>query len=952
MRRLSRGMAWLWLACMALMTPIAMSRAAGPVPAQSRRPWIPEIQLETYTLENGLTIVLHEDHTTPLVSVNVIYNVGSKDEPPGCTGFAHIFEHMMFEGSEHNNSAFYSQFYQYMTTAQATTSEDRTVYFETVTRNALERVLWLEADRMGCFLPAVTPEKLRRVRSVVKNERRESLDDLPLGQLDEALRRALYPPGHPYQHSPYGSMADLSAARLADFGPFFDKHYRPNNAFLSIAGDFEPAPTRRWIRKYFGHLRSGVPAEPARPQVPRLARGQRIVLFDSVSHAHAELVWPTVPAQHADEPALDVLAAVLGGSSKWNRLFRALTYDHQIASATTAAHPTHELSGTFEVHLRARSGQKLDEVVRLADVEIERLKKEGPTADEVRRVKIERRKAQILELEGVASKASVFNHYAATHGDPLAYRTELAKIFAVTPEDVKRVARAYLGPERIELDVHPGPRAENPSAHDSDAGAADPNLDLADTPREDTSDRSGTPVVGPIPRFAPPRLHRRSLSNGLTLIIVERHELPRVRLRMIVRSGETALPRSKSGLASITVNMLEEGTKSRTALQLEGELIEIGASLWTEGWLESSIVSLSTVTRHLGRALDLYADAVLNPSFPDKEFLRLKLARMEDLKARGDNAQEIAEDVLPRLLYHRQHPYARTTRGTLDSVRSLTREDVLAFYRWTFVPSNATLVVVGDIVPDEVAAALEARLGRWPPGLPPEPPDLRLIATPVAGHTIYLIDTPGAAQSVLCIGRTGTSIRSLDRHALMILKDKLGGRIASNLADDKACTYGFSESVDFRKGAGPFIVKGSVDTLETAAALAEVFREMTDLAGARPITEEDLADNRERELPGWIDRLETSANVAYQIGFMVSHELPDRYLASEMARFRAVTKNHVNRLAEQYLSPSLMTILVVGDRALIEAPLGSLRFVKRVRVLDKEGNPLPSHPDFQRAAAR
>jgi zinc protease len=928
--------------------------ADKPVPAVPMRPWIPEIQLETYTLANGLSVVLHEDHTTPLVSVNIIYNVGSKDETLGRSGFAHMFEHMMFEGSEHNHGSFHWPFYQYMKTSQATTTEDQTVYYETVTRNALERVLWLEADRMGFFLPAVTPEKLRVVRSQVKNERRESVDDLPLGQLDEALRRALYPVDHPYRHSPYGSMADLSAARFADFAPFFDKHYRPNNAFLCVAGDFEPALTKRWIRKFFGHLPGGVPAEPLRPQVPALARGQRIVLFDSVSQAHAELVWPTVPAQHPDEPALDVLASILGGDSRWNRLFRALSYDHQVATATSATHPTQLLSGTFKVDLTARSGQKLDELVRRADVEIERLRNEGPTADEVWRVKCERRKAQISELEGVANKASVLNHYAATHGDPLAYRAVLARIFAVTPEDVKRVAQVYLGPERIELDVFPGLRAARPAQRRPDRRAVDPDLDSTDIPRQDTSDDSGMPQVGPIPRFAPPRLHRRSLSSGLKLIIVERHDLPRVRLRLIVKSGETAVPVDKSGLALITVKLLEEGTTSRSALRLESDLIEIGASLWTEGWLESSMVNLSTVTRHLSRALDLYADAVLNPSFSDQEFLRLKIARMEDLKARGDNAREVAEDVFPRLLYHRDHPYARTSRGTVDSVRSLTREDILAFYRWTFVPANATLVVVGDIVPDEIAAALEARFGSWPQGPVPAPPDLRLMPTPAAGHIVYLVDKPGATQSVLSIGRVGTSIRSVDRHALLILKEKLGSRIESNLCNDKAWSYGFSETFDFRKGAGPLILKGSVDAFETAAALAEVFKEMSDLAGYGAITEENLAENRDSELPGWIDQFETTADVAYQIGFMLSHELPDRYLANELARFKAVTKNHVDRMAERYLSPSRMTILVVGDRSLIEPQLKALRFVKRVRVIDADSNPIPNpaQPDFQRSAAR
>ena len=366
-------------------------RGAGPT-----KPWVPDVEVETFKLDNGLTVVLHEDHKTPLVSVYVTYNVGSKDDPPGRTGFAHLFEHMMFQGSAHSDETYHAPVYAYLTESQGTTSEDMTVYSQTVTPNALERVLWLEADRMGFLLPSVTVRKLDKVREVVKNERRETLDDLPHGEVEETLRRALYPPGHPYRNLTLGSMADLSAARLADFSRFSQKHYQPNNAFLCIAGDFEPLQARRWVEKYFGSLSSGAPAPAPRPQVPILTRAQRIVLYDRVNHPFALLVWPTVPVHHADEAALDVLASVLGGSSRGNRLYRALTYDRQVASSATAAHPTHRLAGTFEVSLTAKAGQNLDEVVRLADVEIERLKVDGPSADEVRKVKIERRRTQIL----------------------------------------------------------------------------------------------------------------------------------------------------------------------------------------------------------------------------------------------------------------------------------------------------------------------------------------------------------------------------------------------------------------------------------------------------------------------------------------------------------------------------------------------------------------------------
>ena len=439
-RRLKLG-----LTLAVLMGQVVALRAAEPRSVAARDPWVPELAIEKYQLPNGLTVVLHEDHKAPLVAVNVIYNVGSKDDPPGRTGFAHLFEHMMFKGSQHSDGSYFWPIYPYFASSQGTTECDRTVYRTTVTPNALELVLWLEADRMGFLLPALTEEKLTNVRNVVKMERRETLDDLPFGEVEEILIRALYPPGHPYRHLNIGSPDDLSAAQLQDVSAFFRKHYAPNNAFLCVAGDFKPALARRWIKKYFGVLSPCVLATPPMADGTTSIQPCHITLTDRVSHSRAMLIWKTVPAYHPDEPALDVLASVLAGPSKASRLFRALVDDRRIATQVSASHPTHMLAGRFELTLVAPDGRKLDELVRLADAEIERLKREGPTADEVRRAKLERRTSQMQQLESVTSKAGVLNYFAATLGEPLAYRSELIKIFAVTPADVVRVARQYLG---------------------------------------------------------------------------------------------------------------------------------------------------------------------------------------------------------------------------------------------------------------------------------------------------------------------------------------------------------------------------------------------------------------------------------------------------------------------------------------------------------------------------
>jgi zinc protease len=940
---IGRSLATLILACVTGLAPGTLVRGDGPPAVELAKLWLPDMKVETYKLENGLTVTLHEDHNTPLVAVHVTYNAGSKDDPPGRSGLAHLFEHLMFEGSEHSDSSYYWPIYPYVADARGATGRDRTDYHATVTRNALERTLWLEADRMGFLMPAVTDDRLSNARNVVANERRQTLDELPLAEVEEAWSRELYPPGHPYRRLIIGSLDDVAAATLTDLKRFSERHYAPDNACLCLAGDFEPARAKRLIKKYFGPLRSGPPAAAVPPIVPALAEPRKIALTDRVSHAHVLVVWPTVPANHPDEAALDVLATVLGGDSRWNRLFRSMIYDHQIAISANAYHPTHLLAGTFEVDLFARIGQNLEELVRRADTEIERLKSEGPTADEVHRVQIERVRQQGMELDSVTRKARVLNHSAAAHGDPLGYRSVLDRIFRVTPEDVRRVARAYLGPGRIELTVTPGPRAVNRAQADPAVPPLDPPVAARAGAHDDGFDRSITPNVGSAVAFDPPLIKRRRLSNGLELRIVERHQLPTVKLTLVVMSGATAAPRGKDGLSLLTVKLLEEGTKSRTTFQLERELIDKSAIITTEGLMDSSSISLTTLTGQLAPALDLYADVVLHPAFADTEYLRVKIARLAEIEDRADNAEQIAEDVLPGLLYHPEHPYARARLGTVDSVRALTREDVIEFYERHYVPGNASLVVVGDVETERITADLEARFGRWAPGPIPPPPALPRSPWPTAEPGIYLIDKPGATQSVISVGRIAASINSPDRQRLLVLNENLKGHVNTTLRDDRADTYGFSSTIDFRNDLGPFVLTGSVPTSRTAQTLATIFKEMNDLAGTKPITEEELTTIRKAMVPEWINRFETINDIAAEVAFLASHHLPDDHFALEPDRFEAVTQSDVDWLARHLLTPRWMTVLVVGDRSRIEKSLRDVPLGKPIRLLDTSGKPVRKH---------
>jgi zinc protease len=957
MRRKTHRGDGLGLAMVVVGLWMAMLGASEPTRVEPRKPKVPMLQVEKYTLPNGLTVLLHEDHKTPVVAVNLWYRVGSKDEKPGRTGFAHLFEHMMFQGSQHHNTDYFMPLEKLGADLNGTTGEDDTIYYETVPSNALELALWLEADRMGFLLPSMTQERLDNQRDVVKNERRESVDNVPYGQAEEALLKALYPSDHPYHHSVIGSMADLSAARLADVSAFFRTYYIPNNAILCVAGDFQPEQARGWINKYFGPLPRGPEVVRPKPAIPKLTEAKHITLSDAVSIARAEFIWPTVPSNHADEPALDVLAAVLGGLPKENRLFRTLMYDRQLASQVAASHPTHLLSGKFEVSIYSRPGRKLDELVPIVKSEIERLKKEGPTAAEVRKAQNERESELVMGMQAVTRKATILNEYMDRLGDPLAYQAELERVFAVTPEDVKRVARAYLGPHFIELDVVPGaPAARAPEAA-VDPATQSPLFYPPVVAIRDEFDRSRIPVLGATPRYTPPGFERRKLSNGLELRIVERHDLPIVTLDLVIKSGETLTPKGKEGLASIAVGLLDEGTKSRDALQIAGELAEIGSTLGASGDLESSAVSLTTLTRHLNQALDLFADVILNPTFPEKELARLKIQRLAQLKARADDAEQTAEAIFPRLVYGQDHPYGRADLGTASSVQSITRDDAVVFCRQIMVPANSALVVVGDVHPDSITAALESRLGGWAAGRAPRQPDTSIAKVPpVSRNMVYLLDKPGASQSVLIAGRTGASRKSPDVFALSVMNAILGGqfisRINMNLREEKGYSYGAESSFSFLRGPGPFEVVGTVQTAKTKESLVEIFKELTDITGKRPVTDSELSFAKQRMIQGFPHRFETTFGVAGQLAVLIADELPDDEFIRYQSRVESVTQADVERVAREYITALEMAVLVAGDRSQVEGQLKTLPFVDAIQLIDAEGNPVGEKSRAKPAAAR
>ncbi|WP_422927591.1 M16 family metallopeptidase [Singulisphaera sp. PoT] len=912
--------------------------------ADNRTPQIPDLKVEKYTLPNGLEVILHEDHTTPIVGVNIWYKVGSKNEKTGRTGFAHLFEHLMFQGSKNHDDEYFGPLEKVGAQINGSTSTDRTNYFENVPSNVLELALWEEADRMGFLLPALTQAKLDNQRDVVKNERRQRVDNVPYGQSHEALLEAFYPPDHPYHHSVIGSMADLSAASLDDVSSFFRTYYSPNNASLCIAGDFKPEEAKKLVEKYFGPLPKGPEVAKLEPSVPVLKESKHLKLTDRVTLPRAELVWPTGQRGDADEQALDVLSLVLGGIDKENRLFRALMYDKQLAARVSAGHPASALAGEFTVTIYARPGQSLDKLVEIADAEIERLKKDGPTLEEVTKAQNTQESELIIGLQSAGRKADYLNNYNVEFGDPLAYKAEMIRLFKVTPEDVKRVANQYLTKTRIRLDVTPGaptPRAPEVEV-DRSKQAPIESPKIAEV--KDTFDRSVMPKIGPTPDFTPPAVTRRTLSNGLEVLVAERHELPILTLSLVLKGGDVLVPPAKHGLASLTADLLTEGTKNLDSLAFAGALSEIGASIDANGGLEASSLSLTTLTKHIDRGIELYSDVLLNPSFPEKELKRLSQQRLSMIQARLDRAEGISGVVFPRLLYGEEHPYGRPDMGTAKSIASITRDDIVKFHEQLFKPNNATLIVVGDTSPDAIVATLEKSLKEWKPG---EAVKRSLPEAPAAKPlTVYLVDKPAAAQSVLAVGFVGQPRGTPDYFPLTIMNAVLGGQFSSrinlNLREAKGYSYGVRSHFAFRIGPGPFEAGGSVQTAVTKEALFELMKEIEEISGARPVTDEELAFAKDRTIKGFPGKFETTFGVAGTLADLVLYSLPNDYFTTYPGKVEAVTKEDVDRVAKKYLDTKHMTILVVGDRSKIEAKLKTLPYAQVITVLDPEGNPLPA----------
>jgi predicted Zn-dependent peptidase len=938
----------------AALLAVALSAALGsfaPAPVMARPAQVAKVDIpfEEFTLPNGLRVVVHTDRKAPIVAVNIWYHVGSKDEPAGRTGFAHLFEHLMFQGSENHAGEYFEPFKQVGVTGQnGTTNTDRTNYFENVPTTALDMALWMESDRMGHLLGAIDQAALDEQRGVVQNEKRQG-ENQPYGQVWDKLTRSMYPEGHPYHHGVIGSMNDLNAASLDDVKNWFRTWYGPNNAVLVLAGDIDVATAKEKVARYFGDIPAGPSMAQPAVNVAKREKSTRETMTDKVPQARIYRVWNVAQTGTTDIDQLQLFAQVLGGA-KSSRLDQRLLHKDQLVDNISAGAYTSQLGSNFVIMATVKQGVDPAKVEAIIDEEVRRLVKDGPTADELSRGKTAFRAGFIRGIErigGFGGKADALAECAVFEGNPGCFRRSLANIDAASAADVRAAGAKWLGVGDHTLVVEPGARValpELPSATPKPftVPGVDPKFSAGPT----VVDRStGVPQTKTFPELKFPQLHRATLKNGTQVILAERHDIPVVQFSYEFPGGFTADQGRKSGTANFTMDLMGEGAGKLGALPFADAADALGASLGASASLDSAAVYLSALKENLAPSLALYADMLRQPRFDQAEIDRVKATWIAGIQQEKVNPNASAMRVLPTLLYGAGHPYAIpfTGSGNEADIQSLTREDLVDFHRDWLRPEQGTLIVVGDTTLKEIVPLLERQLGDWKSSTPaPQAKPSVDVARPAKAR-VYLIDQPGAVQANLFAGQVVPSTMDAGATRFDIANGVLGGdftsRLNMNLREEKHWSYGARTMASSTLGQRPWMAVAPVQIDKTAEAMKEMQKEIADFAsGAETISPAEVTRIRNIQnlsLPG---AYETASAVLGTISGIVRYERPDDYVFKRKAEIEAMTPAQVQQAAAT-LDPKTLTWVVVGDLKQTEAPVRALN-LGEVTIIDADGKPV------------
>ena len=922
-----------FLTLLALALPLAAQQKKTTTPAAKKPAPVatPKIVYEKYTLPNGLDVILHVDRKLPIVHVNEWFHVGSKNEKRGRTGFAHLFEHMMFQGSKNATE----EYFVYAERAGAnlreggvngTTNTDRTNYFVTAPAGKLEYLLWLESDRIATLAETISKEKLDNQRDVVKNERRQGLENTPYGRWFKLAFENLFPADHPYSWPVIGSHEDLTAASVEDVAEFFRTYYTPNNLTLTIAGDFDIAEAKRLVEKYFGSLPPGPPLDRPTKYIAKLDGEKIVEAYDRVPQDRVYMAWSAPEYFSGDEPKLDLASSILTDGLS-SRLQKVLVYDKQLASDVSSFNFAMEIAGMFGIIATARPGVTVEQLESIVTDEIARLAKEGPTADELQRAKTKQQYNFVTGLErigGFGGKADLLAQYNTYLGDPGKFDQDIKRYDAVSAKDVREAADRWLNTRnRVLVRFHPE-TSQAPAA----AAAA--------------LDRSKIPDIGTDRMFAPPTVQSAKLDNGLTVLVVERPELPKVQIAFTTRAGTVGDPAGKEGTALLMVEMIDRGTKTRSALEIEDAFGDLGVVTGGGAGRETTTWSMDALKSRLEPAFDLFADVILNPTFPAKEFEREQKIHLDALQQDARNPNSIASRVRSMLLFGADHPYGRPARGLPASVSTISTADLQKYHATWWKPGSSALVFAGDIKLDEAVAMAKAEFGSWSGG---SAPTVNVPAPrPVQGGKIYVVDRPNSAQTVVTQAFLAPPRRTEDYYALSLADAVWGGggfgtRLNLNLRENKGYSYGVFSNQALFNHAGAWWAAGGVQTDKTKESIVEFNNELAAIAGGRPVSATELENAKLVRVRGYAQQFESLSRIAGEVATLWAQGLPLTELESAPRSITAATLEQVNAAARKYAVPQRATLLLVGDLAKIEAGLRDLK-AGDIVVLDAEGNPV------------
>ncbi len=883
-----------------------------------------DIPYKKYVLDNGLRLIVHEDHKAPIVAVNVWYHVGSKNEKPGKSGFAHLFEHLMFNGSENFDKDYFEALERMgATDFNGTTNTDRTNYFENVPVEALDQVLWLESDRMGHLLGAITQEKLDEQRGVVQNEKRQG-ENQPYGRQYDLITKAMFPKGHPYSWTVIGEMEDLNAASLEDVKEWFQTYYGAANAVLSIVGDVDPEEVHRKVIQYFGDIPSGPTLARYDRNIPIRNSDTRQSYQDRVPETRIVQVWNTPEVGSLEDTHMDLIATILS-AGKNARLYKKLRYEDQSATGASAFQSSSEIASNFYISVNVKPGNDPAAVEATTNQILAEFLENGPTEAELQRAKANYYTNLIKGIErigGFGGKSDILARNEVYFGDPGYYKKQLEMVAGTSADDLKQTARKWLSNGKHTLIAEPFP----------DYGTIQTGVD-----------RSKLPEMGNPAPVKFPELQQATLANGMKVVLAQREGVPTIVMNMLFDAGYSSDEANKAGLANLAMNMMDEGTESMNSLEINEQLQLLGASISTSSDLDLSYVNMNTLKASLRPSLDLYAEVVRSPAFPESEFDRLKNEQIGQIKREKANPVQMAIRVMPKYLYGEGHAYSMplTGSGFEESVASLERDDVMAFHQQWIRPNNATLIVVGDVGMDELVPQLEASFGDWKKGSTPQK-KLAMIDAKKGGK-LYLMDRPESQQSVILGGyliEPYGKVPEIARETLIrILGGDFGSRLNMNLREDKHWAYGAFALVPDAKGQRPLIAYAPVQTDKTKESIAEIIKEFNMINGDKPVSEEEFSKtttNTILQLPG---QWETNSAVASSLNEQIKYNLPDDYFHTYDQQVRNLSLEDVRQLSNQLVRDGDLLFFVVGDKEKILPGLQELGFDDIV-IVDPNGNPV------------